>query len=256
MLYNELFNIDGRVALVTGGTRGLGFTAALTLAQAGAYVAICGRSAEEATESASVIAKKSGKKCIGVKADVADEKSVDELFETVISKLGNVDILHCSAGINIRKPISELEVADWDSVMSINTRGAFLCARKVIPTMRERKWGRVVFYASMLSYVSIAGRAAYSSSKAALLGLTRTLALETAPDGVCVNAVCPGPFVTPMNQTINQDESVQREFLRKLPIGRWGNPDELRGLLLYLSSPACSFMTGSGVVIDGGWTAQ
>ncbi|MBL8027528.1 MAG: SDR family oxidoreductase, partial [Fibrobacteres bacterium] len=182
--------------------------------------------------------------------------SVDELFNEVNSKLGIVDILHCSAGINIRKPFGELEISDWDSVLSINTRGAFLCARKVLPAMRERKWGRIVFYASMLSFVSIPGRAAYSSSKAALIGLTKTLALESAPDGVCVNAMCPGPFITPMNQTLNQDESVQREFLRKLPIGRWGNPDELRGLILYLSSPACSFMTGSSVVIDGGWTAQ
>jgi NAD(P)-dependent dehydrogenase (short-subunit alcohol dehydrogenase family) len=256
MILNDLFNIDGRIALVTGGTRGLGFTAALTLAQAGAAVAICGRSQDEALESAKMITEKTGKRCIGIQADVADEKSVDHLFDVAKKELGSIDILHCSAGINIRKPFSELEIADWDSVMSINIRGAFLCARKVLPAMRERKWGRVVFYASMLSYVSLAGRAAYSSSKAALLGLTRTLALESAPDGVCVNAVCPGPFITPMNQTLNQDESAQREFLRKLPIGRWGNPDELRGLLLYLSSSACSFMTGSGVVIDGGWTAQ
>ena len=256
MMFDELFNLSGRTALVTGGTRGLGYMAAETLAKAGANVAICSRNAEESYEAAGRLIKSTGQKCMGIGGDVSSELEVLSMISAVEKELGPIDILQCSAGINIRKPSPELTVSDWDTVMNINVRGAFLCARQVMPSMCKRKWGRIVFFASMLSFVSIEGRAAYSSSKAALLGLTRTLALESAPYNVCVNAVCPGPFLTPMNETLKKDEAVQKDFLRKLPIGRWGNPEELRGILLYLSSPACSFMTGSSLVIDGGWTAQ
>ena len=161
-----------------------------------------------------------------------------------------------SAGVNIRKDIPDLTEDDWDTIQDINVKGAFLTGQAVLPGMRTRKWGRIVFMGSMLSFVSINGRAAYSSSKSALLGLTRTFALESAADGVCVNAICPGPFKTPMNIPVYDNPEKNSDFLGKLPIGRWGDPDELRGLLLYLTSNACSFMTGSSIVIDGGWTSQ
>jgi len=255
-MLEELFGLKGKIALVTGGSKGLGFMAAMTLAKAGAGVAVCSRNGLEAVEAARQISAETGGYCIGLTADVSSEDAVRNLFSEVDATLGGVDILHCAAGINIRKPLLELTSADWDSVMNVNVKGAFLCAKAVLPSLKDKKWGRIVFYASMLSFVSIAGRAAYSSSKAALLGLTRTLALEAAPSGVCVNALCPGPFITPMNQTLKQDSATQEEFLRKLPIGRWGNPEELRGIMLYLSSPSCSFMNGSSIVVDGGWTAQ
>ncbi len=256
MLFNELFNLSGRKALVVGGSHGLGYTAALTLSKAGAIVAVCSRSLTDSKEAAKKIEGESGNNCFGFLADVSKEKDIVSLFDTVNNEIGDIDILHCAAGINIRKPFNELSSVDWDSVMDINVKGAFLCAQQALPAMRQKKWGRIVFYGSMLSYVSIIGRAAYSSSKAALLGLTRTLALECATDCVCVNAICPGPFITPMNQTVHQAPEVQDAFVRKIPLGRWGDPAELSGILLYLSSPSCSYMTGSGIVIDGGWTAQ
>jgi NAD(P)-dependent dehydrogenase (short-subunit alcohol dehydrogenase family) len=255
-LIEELFDLTGRVALVTGGTRGLGKTIALTLAAAGADVGLCGRRQDAAEAAAAEIGAATGRKTAGIGADVARKDEVDRLVARVRRDLGPVDVLVACAGINIRKDTATLTEADWDSVMDINVKGSFLVAQAVLPEMCRRKWGRIVLLGSMLSFVSIPGRAAYAASKTALLGLARTLALEGAPHGVCVNAVCPGPFRTEMNRALWADEDKSRAFIERLPVGRWAEPEELRGLVLYLCSPACSFMTGASLVIDGGWTAQ
>jgi len=255
-LWSELFDLTGRTAWVTGGTKGLGREIALTLALAGADVAVCSRHGDEAESTAREIAAASGRRAWGGAADVTREAEVNRFIERMSAELAPPDILVACAGINIRKSSAELSEAEWDAILSINVKGSFLCARAVLPEMRRRGWGRVVFLGSMLSWISLPGRAAYASSKAALLGLTRTLALETAAEGICVNALCPGPFETPMNLPLLQDRAKYEAFIARLPIGRWAQPREIRGLILYLCSPACSFMTGSSVVIDGGWTAQ
>jgi NAD(P)-dependent dehydrogenase (short-subunit alcohol dehydrogenase family) len=178
------------------------------------------------------------------------------LVDAVAERLGPVDILILNAGVNVRKETPDLQEEDWDFVIDTNLKGAFLVAQQVLPGMRERAYGRVVLLGSILSFVSVAGRAAYSSSKAAVLGLTRTLALEGAKDDVCVNAICPGPFDTPMNVALTEDPKTRAEFAARIPVGRWGDPQDLRGLTLLLCSPACQFITGSSYLIDGGWTAQ
>ena len=254
--YKQIFDITGKVALVTGATKGLGKMMAMNLAEAGCDVGLCSRNREEAEAAAREIAEATGRTVYGTAADVCVKADIDRLIAEVEANVGPIDILLASAGINRRKEIPELTEDDWDAIMDINVKGAFMTAKAVLPGMRERGWGRIVFLGSMLSFISLKGRAAYSSSKSALLGLTRTFALETARDGICVNAICPGPFKTPMNIPVYTNEAVNREFLEKLPIGRWGDPDEMRGLLLYVCSDACSFMTGSSLVIDGGWTAQ
>jgi len=252
----ELFGLSDRVALVTGGTKGLGRTMAETLARAGAKVSLCSRHGSEAESVARDIGGSTGAETLGVEADVSKKGDIDRLVKRVERVLGKIDILVANAGVNIRKGTNELTERDWESVVDLNLKGPFLLAQTLLPGMRERKWGRLVFLGSILSFVSIAGRAPYASSKAGILGLTRTLALESAPDGVCVNAICPGPFKTPMNVPLLENEQKNKAFLKKLPIGRWGEPEELAGLVLYLASPACSFMTGAAILIDGGWTAS
>jgi NAD(P)-dependent dehydrogenase (short-subunit alcohol dehydrogenase family) len=255
-LFRELFDLTGRTALVSGATKGLGREFARTLALAGAKVGICSRHGAEAEAVAAELAAETGRPVLGMACDVTAEADVARWVAAAGERLGPPDILVASAGINIRKPTAELTGADFDAVMDVNVKGAYLCSRAVLPGMQRRKFGRIVFLGSMLSFISIPGRAAYASSKAALLGLARTLALEAAADGVCVNALCPGPFETPMNLPLLEDPEKYKAFIAKLPIGRWAKPSEVRGILLYLCSPACSFMTGSSIVIDGGWTAQ
>ena len=250
------FDVKGRVAWITGGSKGLGKTFALTLAEAGARVALCSRNAAEAESAARLIRDQTGSDCLAVGGDVSVSGDVSRMKESIEAEFGPIDILVANAGINIRAVAEELDEADWDAMMNVNLKGAFLCARSVLPEMRRRGWGRIVLMGSILSFVSMPARAAYASSKAALLGLVRTLALEAAGEGVCVNALCPGPFKTPMNQTLVQSEEKQKAMLAKIPAGRWGEPDELRGPLLCLCSNAASFMTGSALMADGGWTAQ
>jgi NAD(P)-dependent dehydrogenase (short-subunit alcohol dehydrogenase family) len=255
-IFEELFDLTGKVSVVTGGSNGLGRAMAETLAVAGSRVAICSRNGVEAEKVAKEISDTTRQVCIGLGADVSRKADVDGFFASVEREIGPVDILIANAGINAKKDIVASTEEDWDAIMDINLKGSFLCAKAVVPGMRQKQWGRIILLGSMLSYVSIPGRTAYASSKAGILGLTRTLALECARNGICVNAICPGPFKTRMNLDLRQDDEKNRTFLANLPIGRWGEPSELKGLTLYLSSRACSFMTGTCIAIDGGWTSQ
>ena len=252
----DSFRLTGKIALVTGGARGLGLTMATALAEAGADVAVTGRSIGPAEESAKAIASATGRRVRAFVADVTSAADVERLPSTVESELGPVDILINNAGVNIRGTVDQLSEADWDSVIDTNLKGPFLCARAFGPGMVKRGWGRVVNLGSILGAVALGGRAPYASSKAGVINLTRVLALEWAGTGVTANSICPGPFATEMNLPLLNDPVKYQEFVKKIPMGRWGELDELAGAVVFLSSPASSFITGTALFVDGGWTAQ
>jgi NAD(P)-dependent dehydrogenase (short-subunit alcohol dehydrogenase family) len=252
----DSFRLDGKVALVTGGARGLGLTMATALAEAGADVAITARAGGAGEEAASKISSATGKRAKSFAADVTVADDITKLVTAVESSLGPIDILVNNAGVNVRGAIDQLSEADWDSVIDTNLKGPFLVARAVGPGMVKRGWGRVINLGSILGAVALGGRAPYASSKAGVINLTRVLALEWAGTGVTANAICPGPFATEMNLPLLNDPVKYQEFVKKIPMGRWGELDELAGAVVFLASPAASFITGTPLFVDGGWTAQ
>ena len=252
----DQFRIDGRIALVTGGSRGLGRTMATALAQAGADVAITGRTLDGARETAAQIANATGRRCRAYRADVTLATDIDRMMSEVGADYGRVDVLVNNAGTNIRGPIDQLTEADWDTVLDTNLKGPFLCARAVGAGMVSRGWGRVINLASVLGVIALAGRAPYAASKAGIINLTRVLALEWAGTGVTANAICPGAFGTEMNRQLLDDPVKYQEFVTRIPMGRWGEPEELGGAVVFLASDASTYVTGSALFVDGGWTAR
>ncbi len=252
----ESFRLDGKVALVTGGSRGLGRTMATALAEAGADVAITARTLPSCEETAAAIAEATGRRCKGFAAEVTSIQDVERLADDVEKAFGKVDVLVNNAGTNIRGQIDQLSEADWDSVIDTNLKGPFLCARAIGPRMVKRGWGRVINMGSTLSVIALPGRAPYASSKAGVLNLSRVLALEWAGTGVTVNTICPGPFATEMNRQLLDDPVKYKALMDLIPLGRWGEVEEIAGAVVFLASPASSFVTGSAVFVDGGWTAR
>jgi NAD(P)-dependent dehydrogenase (short-subunit alcohol dehydrogenase family) len=252
----DQFRLDGRRALITGGSKGLGKVMALALAEAGAEVALVSRNLAECQTAAEEVRRATGKKSVALVADVARSPEVERLAREAQDRLGPIDILINNAGINIRGAAQELSEADWDAVIDINLKGPFLLCRARGPAMAARGWGRIINLGSIMSVVALAGRAPYAASKAGILNLTKVLALEWATKGVTVNALCPGPFATEMNRPLLNDPEKYKAFVSKIPMGRWGEMHEIAGATLFLASDASSFVTGSSLFIDGGWTAQ
>ena len=252
----DRFRLDGKVALITGGGQGLGKTMATALAQVGADVALAGRTVARCEETAAAIVKATGRRCVGVQADVTVAADVERMVAQVEQEVGPIDILVNNAGNNIRGTVDQLSEQDWDSVLDTNLKGTFLCSRLVGPKMVSRGWGRVINLGSILSVIALPGRAPYASAKAGVLNLSRVLALEWAGKGVTVNAICPGPFGTEMNRALLDDPVKYQEFIKQIPMGRWGELDELEGAVVFLASDASSFVTGSALFVDGGWTAR
>lgn len=252
----DTFRLNGRVALVTGGGRGLGQVMATALAQAGADVALTSRAADGCAEVAAAMAASTGRRVLPFSLDVTKPADIPRLVAEVEAALGPIDILINNAGVNIRGAAADLTEADWDTVVDTNLKGPFLVARAVGPSMAARGWGRIINLGSTMGHVALPGRAPYCSSKAGIINLTRVLALEWAGTGVTVNALCPGVFGTEMNRTLMEDPVKYQDLVRKIPMGRWGNLDEIAGAALFLASPAASYVTGSSLLVDGGWTAQ
>ena len=247
--------LDGRVAVVIGGTSGIGRAIAHGLAEAGADV-VCSSRREQQVEAAATEIETIGRRTVRCVSDVGDQASLEKLLAETISTFGKADILVNSAGITKRVPSLELEDEEWAAIIETNLNGTFRACKVFGKHMIENGYGRIINIASLSSFVGLYEVAAYSASKAAVASLTKSLAIEWAKHGVNVNAIAPGVFRTALNQKLLDETPRGQEFLMRTPMGRFGRVEELAGAAVFLSSEAASFVTGEVLVVDGGFLAS
>lgn len=250
------FDLTGKVAIVTGGSKGLGLAMAAGLASAGCDILLVNRSAVDGERSAAELCISFGTRVLSYAADITSEEQVNGMVTFALESFGKIDILINSAGINIRGPIDELSSMDFKHVMDVNVTGTWLACRAVAPHMKSRHSGRIINLASTLGLVGLANRTPYTASKGAIVQMTRALALELAPFDIMVNAICPGPFLTEMNIPIAESDDARNIILGATALRRWGHLREIQGAAIFLASDAASYMVGSILTVDGGWTAR
>ena len=248
-------DLTGRTAVVIGATSGLGKAIALGLADAGADVVPTGRRANLASEVAREIEAR-GRRSLVIAADVSDTSSIQELADTVVERFGKVDILVNAAGRTIRRPTLDVSDDEWDGIMDTNLTGMLRGCRAFGRHMIERRYGRIINIGSLTSVVALYEVAAYGASKAGVAALTKSLAIEWAPHGVCVNAILPGVFRTALNEGLLDGTERGRELLIRTPMRRFGQPEEVAGAAVFLASEAAGFVTGHLLAVDGGFLAS
>jgi len=250
----DIFDLTGKVAIVTGGNQGIGLAISRGLAQAGAAVIIANRRAEEGVKAAESL-KKEGLKVTAIPTDVGDESSIAATVAKVIDGYGKIDVLVNNAGVIIRKPAEEMTREDWDHIMNTNLRGVFFCCQLVGREMIKQKKGKIINISSDASQRAMPERAVYATSKAGVSHLTRCLAVEWAKYNINVNAIGPGPTITPLNKKYYEENPDKlQQTIQSIPIGRTGDTSDYMGAAVYLASEASNFVTGHTLLVEGGST--
>jgi 2-deoxy-D-gluconate 3-dehydrogenase len=251
-----VFDLKGRVAIVTGGNGGIGLGMARGLASAGARVVIAARNTGKSRSAVEDLAAHGGE-AVAVEADVADERSVARLFATTQERWARVDILVNNAGINIRKPVHELALDEWRRVLDTNLTSAFLCSKAAYPAFKAVGRGKIINIGSMMSLFGASFAPAYGSSKGGIVQLTKSMAVAWARDNIQVNAVLPGWIDTELTQNARREvPGLHDSVLRRTPAGRWGGIDDMAGVAVFLASAASDFVTGTAIPVDGGYSVQ
>jgi NAD(P)-dependent dehydrogenase (short-subunit alcohol dehydrogenase family) len=248
-------DLSGKVAVVTGGSRGIGRATAIALAGAGAKVALLGRDRAKLEESLKLV-REAGSEAATIVCDVREEGQVKQAAEDVMKRFGAVHILVNNAGTAIRKNVIDFSLAEWRALTDTNITGVFLACKYFVPHMRGRGYGRIINLTSIMAHVSSTGRGVYSATKHAVAGLTKALALELVDDGITCVAISPGFIATDLTAPLRADPAKNDALLAQTPLRRWGQPDEIASLALYICSDHAAFMTGNDVLMDGGWCAQ
>ncbi|HEU5359588.1 MAG TPA: SDR family oxidoreductase [Candidatus Deferrimicrobiaceae bacterium] len=249
----DWFDIRGHVAMVTGASKGLGKAMSLGLAKAGADLALCSRNRDD-LEATGAEAASHGVTARSYRMDVLDRGSIREAVDAILGDFGKIDILVNNAGVNVRKPVTQLAEEEWDLVLDTNLKGYFLVAQAVAPHMIRQGRGKVINISSILGAVALENQVAYASSKGGVVQMTKVMAIEWAKQGINVNAIGPTYFETPLVAALRGDPERFRFINERTPMGRWGQPEELEGTLIFLASRASDFITGQTIYVDGGWT--
>jgi NAD(P)-dependent dehydrogenase (short-subunit alcohol dehydrogenase family) len=249
------FDLTHKVALVTGGSKGLGLAMARGLAEQGADLMICSRNQAELHSAAERIREGLDIRVEFLPVDMTDRAAVRNLAEITLERFGKVDILINNAGSNTPQPIDQIQDEDWDRILELNLSSIMVLTRALVPQMKARKWGRIIHISSVLGLGSKEGRNAYSATKAAVIGFAKASALDLGPHGITVNCIAPGPFLTDLPMSL-LDEAGKQSFANRTALGRWGQPDEIAGPAILLASEAGSYITGEVLLVDGGAFAR
>jgi len=251
----DLFSLDGKVSIVTGGGRGLGCGIAQALAGAGSDLAIVGRSRDKLERASQEIMEETKRKVLPLPLDLAREGKIERLVQVVLKEFGRIDVLVNNAGTTVRKPFLEITEKEFDDVVHLNLRAVFFLTQAVVGEMIKQKRGKIINIASLGSQIGLRNISAYTATKGGIASLTRTLALELAAHNINVNAIAPGYYRTQLTEALFQDEEGYRWVLSRIPLGRPGMPEDLAGAAVFLASSASDYVTGQVLFVDGGWIA-